>query len=405
MVFFDNILMQIMSLNWFIIFSLIYIFLITLYNLLLIIFYNKRIKNFKKYKDPDEILISDFKSLPLVNIIIPAWKEGKIYKNLLTSITELNYPKIRVITNAGGDDQTSQIANSFKNYENFVILQQKEGSDRPSLGKIKALNECLECVSEGIIYIIDADSYLDNEILLRMIYPIINLGEDVVIGGVRPLKSQMKKTLVKYLQFDRFKTLHIKFDRHIKANAITGQNFCINYNVLESIEQFSLQNLIPTDNLIGRDIYSKGFFAYRLVDYRHRIFVDYSNTLMDYFHQRLVWSENFLYKSIKLHYFKNIIKFVFLWMISIYSLLFPFLSILDLRFLFPGILILYTFYLKKIRRIFIFTKAIDKKYYDSYNILFYFYLIGFILFDILITSYVFFHFIYYISKMKKSNLI
>ncbi|MFX1385920.1 MAG: glycosyltransferase [Promethearchaeota archaeon] len=398
---FLELLSEFTSLIWILFFSIICSLLILLFNIIQFLIFIKRLKEFRKLKDPDEILISDFKSLPLVNIIIPAWKEGEIFKNLLFSITQLNYPKIKVITNAGGNEETIHIANSFKKFENFVILYQKEGSARPSLGKINAINECLKYVSQGIIYFIDADSYLNNDVLLRMIHPIINLNENVVMGGVRPLKSQMKKILVKYLQFDRFGILSRKFDRYILREAITGQNFCINYNVLKSIEKFTFQKLIPTDHLMGRDIYSKGFKAYRLVDYRHRIFVDYSASFKEYFHQRLVWNENFLYKNLKSRNVKNLIKFFILWSTSVYSLIFPFLIILDIRFLFPGVLIFFTIYLKKLRKLFTMKKTIDKEYYESYKIPFFFYLIFFIFFDFIITSYAFFHFFYFARKIKR----
>jgi cellulose synthase/poly-beta-1,6-N-acetylglucosamine synthase-like glycosyltransferase len=400
---FLNILAEIISLKYIIIFFLIYIFLNIIYNTLLIILYNKKVKDFRKYKDPEEILISDFKFLPLVNIIIPAWKEGAIYKELLFSIMKLNYPKIRVITNAGGNEETIKIANYFKDYENYVILHQKGGSDRPSLGKIKAINKCLNHINEGIIYIIDADSYLNNEILLRMIYPIINLNEDVVIGGVRPLKNQTTKLLTKYLLFDRFKTLVKKFNRYTYGEVITGQNFVISNNVLKDIGKFTVQKLEPTDKSMGRDISSKGYKTYRLVDYRHRIFVDYSANLKKYFHQRLIWNENYLYKSIKSKSITNLIKFLLLWMISVYSLIFPFLILLDIRFLFPGLLIYVTTYLRKIRRLINFTQAIDKKYYDSYRFPFYIYLVFIIFFDLLTTTYVLFHFIYLLKKLKKDK--
>ncbi|MFX1378937.1 MAG: glycosyltransferase [Promethearchaeota archaeon] len=406
MIFFSNFLdifYKFLSLEWIFYFFLIFIFLITIYNIILLILYNKRIKEFKKHHDPEKIGISDFKSLPIVNIIIPAWKEGEIFKNLLLSITKLDYPKIKVITNAGGSIETLEIVNSFKSNENFIILHQKDGSDRPSLGKINAINECFNHVIEGIIYFIDADSYLNNEILLRMIYPIINLNEDVVIGGVRPLINQMKKPLVKYLQFDRFKALYKKFERHSQTSVITGQNFCINYNVLKAIKRFTFQKLIPTDGLMGKDIYRKGFKPYRLVDYRHRIFVDYSANLTEYFHQRLIWNENYLYKSLKLHHIINIIKFIFLWLISTYLIIFPILIFFDLRFLFPGLLIFLTVYFKKISRLIVFTRTVDKKYYEPYRVPFFFILIFYIFFDTLITVYVAFHFLYFLKKLEKSN--
>ncbi|MFW9820741.1 MAG: glycosyltransferase [Candidatus Thorarchaeota archaeon] len=398
---FLDILSEYTKLSWIIYFSLIYVILISVYNAIQLLISTKKLRKYRNYEDPKEILISDLKSLPLVNIIIPAWNEGDLFKKLLLSITKLSYPNIKVITNAGGSDETFQIAQSFKSFDNFVILYQKGGSDRPSLGKIKAINECLDHVSEGIIYFIDADSDINDDILLRMIHPLINLNEEVVMGGVRPLKNQVKKPLVKYLLFDRFKIYSEKFERHFQGRVITGQNFCISYNVLKSFSKFTYQKMIPTDGSMGRDIYSKGFKAYRLVDFRHRIYVDYSDSLKEYFHQRLVWHENFLNSNMKHRNFLNLIKFMLLCCISLYSLIFPILMIIDIRLLFPGVLIILTIYLKKLRRLLLFTRTIDKKYYDSYNLLFFFYIIFFIMFDFIINFYVIFHFFYFLRKLKK----
>ena len=87
--------------------------------------------------------------------------------------------------------ETMEIANTFRKYENFIILHQKGGSERAETGKIRALNECFSYLNEGISYFIDADCFITDDLLLRMIHPITNLNEKVVIGGgMRPLISQ-----------------------------------------------------------------------------------------------------------------------------------------------------------------------------------------------------------------------
>ena len=141
------------SFNFFIFLILVVIF----FNIFLYFLRDRKyIRVFKKFKDPEIVKLEDLKELPLVNIIIPAWKEGKLFNDCLLSITKLNYPYLKVIISAGGNEETIQIANSFKKFKNFVILKQKPG------GKMKALNDCLKYVSEGIIYSIDADVILNN---------------------------------------------------------------------------------------------------------------------------------------------------------------------------------------------------------------------------------------------------
>ena len=77
----------------------------------------KYAKPFKNLKEPENISLEDLKEFPLVNIIVPAWNEGELFRQCLESITRLKYPKLRVIVNAGGSEETIDIANSFKNYE------------------------------------------------------------------------------------------------------------------------------------------------------------------------------------------------------------------------------------------------------------------------------------------------
>ncbi|MEJ2294674.1 MAG: glycosyltransferase, partial [Candidatus Lokiarchaeota archaeon] len=139
------------------------------------------------HKDLDTIKLEDLDHKPLVNIIIPAWKEGEEFEDLLLSITKLSYPNIKVIVNAGGNEKTINVANSYKNNPIFTIIFQEGGRSRAALGKIKALNQCLDYVREGVVYLIDADCYITDDLLLRMLYPITNKNENVVIGaGIKP---------------------------------------------------------------------------------------------------------------------------------------------------------------------------------------------------------------------------
>ena len=84
----------------------------------IIVFYNiiihfirdrNYIRVFKKSKDPEIVKLEDLRDLPLVNIIIPAWKEGELFNDCLLLITNLIYPNLKVIISAGGNEETIQI--------------------------------------------------------------------------------------------------------------------------------------------------------------------------------------------------------------------------------------------------------------------------------------------------------
>ena len=78
-------------------FIILTLFIISIHILLHFLRDRRLIKILNQIIEPEHIKIDDLKSLPLVNIIIPAWNEGEFFKNCLSSITNLIYPKIKVI--------------------------------------------------------------------------------------------------------------------------------------------------------------------------------------------------------------------------------------------------------------------------------------------------------------------
>ncbi|MFW9828926.1 MAG: glycosyltransferase [Candidatus Thorarchaeota archaeon] len=384
-------------------FFLLLVLIVFLYHLVLFISRDRNyIKSFNNEKDPENIGLGDLLSIPIVNIIIPAWKEGEIFRDCLNSISKLTYPRLKIIVNAGGDKETIKIASFFKKHNNFIILHQKGGANRPSLGKIKAVNECLDYVSEGLIYFIDADSYLNDEILLRIIFPLINSKEKIVGSGVRPLKSQENISLVKYLFFDRNSNFVFKFSRYSKRVVMAGQNTCVKFEVINSISKFLEDKKYATDKSMAEDMYSKGFKPYRLRDFRSRIFVDFSTKIREFIRQRVIWAENSLfysYKYKKLKFLKHLLLLIF----SLYILVSPFLILLNLGFLIIGVIFFLSIYLKKIRKYLFFKLTTGKEYPIDYNIVFFFKLIYYLLVEAVINIIIPFHLFLYYRSIKKDH--
>ncbi len=356
----------------------------------------KYVRIFKENKDPKTINLLDLKALPLVNIIVPAWKEGNLFKACLDSIINLKYPNLKVIVNAGGDQETKKIAESFRNNGNFTILQQKPG------GKMKALNECLNFISEGIIYSTDADIIITDEILLRMIYPIINQNEYVVVGGVRPLKFQQNNSVVKYLLTTRNPNFKIKFSRYGRTQ-ISGPNTCFKYELFTELGRFQEDNYFPaTDRVRGPQIISKGFKIYQLRSYRGSLFTHYPDSLKSYIKQELRWRENALTNPYSRRNFKLFIKYVILLLISLYIIVFPVLIFFHISFFFIGILILLNKFLIKLRAVRFFKLTISKKHYKKFGLIFFIKLILFIYVDAIITIFVGFNILLHKIRSKIS---
>ena len=388
----DQILNFLKSINFII---LLFLLIIICHILLLVLRDKKYIDIFKKNKDQEDISITDLKELPLVNIVIPAWKEGETFRNCLTLIDQLSYPKLKVITNAGGADETIKIANSFKDKENFTVLYQKAGE-----GKIKAINDCLDYVFKGIIFLIDADIYLNDEILIKMIYPIINHDEEVVISALKPPNSILNVNIVKYLYINRSYQFRFKFSRYIYG---VGSNACIKYEAIKKMGRFSEKRLSDDGISTGIDLASKGIKSFILIN--NKIQADtYPTKIIEYFRQNIRWLENALIYSIKNKKIR-IIKFLGLVLVSLYLLLIPILLFLNLYLFSIGLLFLLSIYLKKVRKT-IFYKLNNRNESIKLRIPFFLSLIYYIYLDLIINIVVFFEMIFFRKKYKKrKNLL
>lgn len=352
-------------------------------------------------KDPESILIADLKSLPEITVIIPAWKENEVFKQALTSLTNLSYPNLKVIVNAGGDQKTLQIADSFQKFDNFLILRQESGTSRAATGKIKALNDCLSYLKGGIVFLTDADVTFTDEIILRMIYPIVNLGEDVVIGGVRPLESQEDSDLVLYLKINRNANFKSKFSRYQKGH-VSGANTALKHEVIKAIGKFNEKNIYAEDRSRGEDIELRGYKIYKLTDYRGRIYTELPDNLKVWYNQKLRWNENFItfsYQKKKI----NLLKPLFLFFYSLIILIFPFLSVVSPFFLVIFIFLLFNSYLKKLRKLFFYRRTVPIQFRKSFSLIFYFEIIGFIFLEALIYVVLPFDLVVFLRTIKRKG--
>ncbi|KKM95906.1 hypothetical protein LCGC14_1183540 [marine sediment metagenome] len=372
-------------------FIIILLLLIITYHILLLVLRDKiYIDSIKKYKDPEDISINCLKELPLVNIVVPAWNEGETFKKCLRLINQLSYPKLKVITNAGGSKETISIANSFKNKDNFTIIYQKAGE-----GKIRAINDCLGYINEGLIFLIDADIYLNDEILIKMIYPIINRDEKVVISLLRPSNSIINYNIVKYLYINRSFEFRHKFSRYVYGVA---PNACIKYEVIKEIGKFTEKRFSDDGLSIGMDFSTIGIKSFILVD--NKIQADnYPFKIIEYFNQNIRWLENNLFTSIKNKKIR-IIKFLGLVLISLYLLIFPFILFFNIYFFLIGLLFLLSIYLKKVRKI-VFYKLTNKNESIKFGLIFLLNLILYIYLDSIINIIVFTEMLFFRKAYKK----
>ena len=385
-------------LNWLNSASFIFILLIFVfvYHIFLIFTRDMRyIKILKEFDDPQEIILSNLNRIPLINIIMPAWKEGKTFESCLLNISRLTYPNLKVIVNAGGSDETLQIANSFRKFENFTIIYQEQGG-----GKIKAINDCLNYISIGIVCILDADVLLTDKLLLKMIYPLINGKEDVVMAPIAPHNSIQNSDIVKYSYVNRYSEFRHKFTRYTSGFA---SNVCLNYQVIKSLGKFSENRMLDDGRVTGIDLSSIGFKTYKLTHHKMQSYT-YPTSVNKFLHQNLRWIENSLYYSIKNRKFQ-ILKFVGLTILSLFILSFPFFLFFNISIFLIGILLFLSMYLKRIRKI-IFFKLVNRGVMIKFKFRFCIKLIFFTYLDVLVNIVAFFEILFYRKAYKRrKNLI
>lgn len=349
---------------------------------------------------PKSVNINDLDSIPLINITIQAWNEGENFKRCLLSCSKLSYPKLKVIVNAGGNQETINIANEFKKNDKFVILIQKNAR-----GKIAALNECLDHLEEGLVFMVDADVIITDEVLLRMIYPIINLGENVVVGGHRPLDSQLEKDLVKYNKINRYYYFRYKYNKYNRMS-VGGANTVVSYEVIKEVKQFNTSRNWAEDRSRGEDIVQKGFKIYRLPDYRANIYSVAPDTIKKWLKQKIRWNENARMYSFEKNLKMAILKVIILTLFGVYFLLFPFLIYINLGFLVIGIFILSNIYLVKVRRLLFFNMAVQEKFKISVNVLFFIKILLYIYIEAFVHLYIAIELLLFRGKKlkKRKNL-
>jgi cellulose synthase/poly-beta-1,6-N-acetylglucosamine synthase-like glycosyltransferase len=385
-----------------IIFSIEFILILTsfiiVYHILVFLIRDLRyIKHLAKYKEKTTYIIDDLDSFPLINFIIPAWKEEHHLEGCINSILKLKYPNTKIIINAGGNEKTIQIANSYRYKQNFEILHQKKGE-----GKIKAINDCLKYVKGGIIYLIDADIFLTKDNFFQMIYHLINENEFITTSRVKPHKSIENIDIVKYIYIDRnaeFKRKHQRYLNKVSANT------AIKFDAIKTIKKFPEGKSLDDGAAIGSILIDNGFKIYALNDLNVPS-LTYPTNIKDYINQNLRWVENYLFTKIYQKKYFLLIRFLIKIMISIYFIISPLLIFINIYYPLFGWLIFLSLYLKKIRKILFYHFSLNKSTNFKCGLRFFLKMFLYIYIDELMIIIVIFEILFYRKNYRKrKNLI
>ncbi len=355
----------------------------------------KYVKNIKKLK-VNHISLEDLEEKPLVSVIIPAWKEKENLRKILTALRDINYPKIKIIVNGGGNKETIDICESFRKYDNFIILKQKEGE-----GKIKAINDSLKFVNEGLIFLTDADIFFTDQTFLYKIYHLVNCKKDVVVSTLRPHKSLMNSDSVKYLYINRM--IEFRFNESLSKNI--GPSTGFKYHVIEVIKEFPTKKLADDNAVIGSFLIENGFKIHTLLENGIASF-QFSPILKDEISQLARWSQNWLMTLYKRRKIFQLIKFLIMLILAIYLFLFPFLIVFNNYLFFLGILILFNQYLMRIRKCVFYNKIMkNEEFYVKLSLKFYLKLVFYIYLEACVKILVAFELLFYRKKYKERKNI
>ncbi len=102
----------------------------------------------------------NFKKLPPISVIIPAYKSEKTIEQTLKSVKELDYPKKEIIVINDSDDRTPQIAKSY----GAKVIQNKK-----RMGKSVSLDMATEKAKNEILLFLDSDTVIEKEGLKKTI--------------------------------------------------------------------------------------------------------------------------------------------------------------------------------------------------------------------------------------------
>lgn len=121
--------------------------------------------------------------MPLVTILIPAWREATTIAGCLRALSEVTYERWEAIVIAGGPDNTLDVAHAAAATDDrLLVLPQSPG------GKNAALTAGLAHAHGSIIVVLDADSLVEPGWLDALLVP-IDGGADAACGQFVPRRS------------------------------------------------------------------------------------------------------------------------------------------------------------------------------------------------------------------------
>lgn len=140
---------------------------------------------------------------PFVSIIVPVFNEGKIIKESIKSLLNLNYKNYEIIiVNDGSTDNTREVAESLVGFQAGRFGDIKVALiNQPNLGKARALNAGIYFSKAEFVLCMDGDSQLSPDSVRSAIRHFKNPEIGAVAGNVKVLNRKNFFTDLQALEY------------------------------------------------------------------------------------------------------------------------------------------------------------------------------------------------------------
>lgn len=132
---------------------------------------------------------------PPISVLIPAYNEGKVLEQALTSVLALDYPEFEVVVvDDGSTDDTLARAVAWEGRHGNATVRVLT---KPNGGKARALNAGIAASRHPFIFCMDADSHLEPQTLRKAVVHFADASVGAVAGNV---KVENRGSLITRLQ-------------------------------------------------------------------------------------------------------------------------------------------------------------------------------------------------------------
>jgi biofilm PGA synthesis N-glycosyltransferase PgaC len=247
---------------------------------------------------------------PRVSIIVPAYNEGLVLANCVTSILDSDYPNFEVIlVDDGSQDETLRIMKEYASDPRVMVIAQENH------GKASALNAGMQESDGEVIFFVDADGLFKPDTIRKMLAGFTDERVGAVCGNDEPVNVNRLHIRLLSVQshvgtgfvrraLARINCLPIvsgnigAFRRQALAAAIKQFNLILSdFDLPDSLRPFK-EGFIGEDLELTWRVHAAGY----RVNFAPHAMVrsEVPSTLADLWKQRIRWARGFL-KTARLH--------------------------------------------------------------------------------------------------------